>query len=88
MKFKVSELEAAQTEIRDFREAHSNFEIQISRLQSELSEASMYKEWYDSKQKEYDDLMKQLEDEQRKLYEKEDEIMALNDKLTQEKETG
>ena len=49
LKFKISEIELAQTEIRDFREAHSNFEIQISRLQSELSEASLYKEWYESK---------------------------------------
>ena len=49
LKFKVSEIELAQNEIRDFREAQSNFEIQISRLQSELSEASLYKEWYESK---------------------------------------
>ena len=32
--------------------------------------------------------MKQLEEEQRKLYDKDDEIMALNDKLTQETEVS
>ena len=45
----MSELETAQTEIQDFRDAHNNFEIQISRLQSELSEAALYKDWYESK---------------------------------------
>lgn len=49
LRFKVSELETAQTEIQDFRDAHNNFEIQISRLQSELSEAALYKDWYESK---------------------------------------
>ena len=49
MRYKVSELDIAQTEIRDFRDANNNFEIQISRLQSELSEAVLYKDWYESK---------------------------------------
>ena len=88
MRFKVGELETAQTEIQDFRDAHNNFEIQISRLSNELAESSLYKDWYESKSTEYDEIMKQLEDEQRKLYDKDDEIMALKDKLTQETEVS
>ena len=88
MRFKVGELETAQTEIQDFRDAHNNFEIQISRLSNELAESSLYKDWYESKSTEFDEIMKQLEDEQRKLYDKDDEIMALKDKLTQETEVS
>ena len=78
----------AQVEIRELRESSNSFEIQIQRLQMQLSDASMYKEWYESKSKEYDDLHMQMSEEQRKLFDKDDEIMALNDKLTTEIEVS
>ncbi len=58
IRIKVSDFDASQIEIRSLREANSSFEIQIQNLQSQLSDASLYKEWYDNKQKEYDDLYK------------------------------
>jgi hypothetical protein len=45
-----------QVEIRELRESSNSFEIQIQTLQTQLSDASMYKEWYENKSKEYDDL--------------------------------
>jgi len=78
----------AQVEIRELRESSNSFEIQIQMLQTQLSDASLYKEWYENKSKEYDDLQTQLSEEQRKLFDKDDEIMALNDKLTTEIEAS
>ncbi len=49
IRIKVSDFDASQIEIRSLREANSSFEIQIQNLQSQLSDASLYKEWYDNK---------------------------------------
>jgi len=84
----TSDFQMAQAEISGLRESNNRFEIQIEMLQSNLSDASMYKEWYENKSKEYDDLQTQLSDEQRKLFDKDDEIMALKDKLTTEIEVS
>ena len=84
MRFKVSELEASQDEVRGFREAQTRFEIEISQLQNSLTDANFYKEQYDLKQRECDDLQRQFYDEQRKVDEKENEINALRDRLSDE----
>lgn len=88
IRIKISDFDASQVEIRSLRESNSNLDIQIQSLQSQLSDASLYKEWYESKQREYDDLYKQFDEEQRKVYAKDDEIMQLQDKLTTEQEAG
>ena len=61
-----------------------SLKLQISSLESQLSDASLYKEWYEAKTREYDELLKKLEAEERKLFDKDDEIMALNEKVTAE----
>lgn len=82
LQVKTLDFESAQTEIRELRDANSRFEIQIQTLMTQLNDSSMYKEWYETKSKEYDDLQVQLSEEQRKLFEKDDEIMSLSDQLT------
>ena len=41
----------------------------------QISDMEMYKEWYESKSKEFDDLQNQFSIEQGKLFAKDDEIM-------------
>jgi len=56
LSIKVTELEAAQNDISQYREQNGTLELQISRLQSQLSDSSLYKEWYEAKQKECDEV--------------------------------
>lgn len=58
IRIKVEDWDRCQIDINSLRQINSTLEIQISTLQSELSDSSIYKDRFEAKSQEYDALMK------------------------------